>query len=244
MGRAVSIPAELAAVNRRLPKVAVFSGRTAAWLHGLDLPPCDPIEVTLPMNSQTSRLAAVRLTRSDLSASEISTVCQLRTTAITRTVADVARRLSVVEAVAVFDMALHRRVVNTKELREWMNSHSRYRGIRTLRRAMELAEPAAESPMETRLRLLLVLAGLPKPRVQVSLYDDAGIFIARPDLCYPRKRLVIEYDGATHRDSLAADNRRQNRLIDAGYRLLRFTAGDVLNTPASVVGLVRRTLAS
>ena len=89
-----------------------------------------------------------------------------------------------------------------------------------------------------------MLAGLPKPRVQVSLYDDAGIFIARPDLCYPRKRLVIEYDGATHRDSLAADNRRQNRLIDAGYRLLRFTAGDVLNTPASVVGLVRRTLAS
>jgi very-short-patch-repair endonuclease len=42
--------------------------------------------------------------------------------------------------------------------------------------------------------------------------------------------------------SLAADNRRQNRLIDAGYRLLRFTAGDVLDAPAAVVLMVGRAL--
>ena len=96
--------------------------------------------------------------------------------------------------------------------------------------------------METRLRLLLVLAGLPHPRGQVSLRDDFGLFLARPDLYYPDARLAIEYDGATHRVSLAADNRRQNRLIDAGYRLLRFTAGDVLDTPAAVVSMVRRAL--
>jgi very-short-patch-repair endonuclease len=41
---------------------------------------------------------------------------------------------------------------------------------------------------------------------------------------------------------LAADNRRQNRLVDAGYRLLRFTAFDVLSTPHSVVTLVSRAL--
>src|SRR5438105_13811355 len=57
--RAESIPASLAKVNRRLPRLAVFSGRTAAWIHGLDLPPCDPIEVTLPMHSATSHLAGV-----------------------------------------------------------------------------------------------------------------------------------------------------------------------------------------
>ena len=38
----------LAALSRRLPTTAVFSGRTASWLHGLDLHPCDPVEVTLP----------------------------------------------------------------------------------------------------------------------------------------------------------------------------------------------------
>ena len=96
--------------------------------------------------------------------------------------------------------------------------------------------------METRLRLLLVLAGLPRPGAQVSLRDDFGLFLARPDLYYPDARLAIEYDGATHRESLAADNRRQNRMVDAGYRLLRFTAADVLSTPDSVVTLVRRAL--
>ena len=102
----------------------------------------------------------------------------------------------------------------------------------------------AESVMESRLRLLLILAGLRPPRTQGSLRDEYGLFLARPDLYYPDARLAIEYDGASHRESLAADNRRQNRLIDAGYRLLRFTAGDVLDAPAAVVSMVRRALVS
>jgi very-short-patch-repair endonuclease len=108
---------------------------------------------------------------------------------------------------------------------------------------MELADAASESPMETRLRVLLVSAGLPKPCVQAEI-SDGGTFIARVDLLYPEQRLVIEYDGATHRASVAADNRRQNRLIDAGYRILRFTGSDIVRTPAALVGQVRRALAA
>jgi len=78
----------------------------------------------------------------------------------------------------------------------------------------------------------------------VPLRDAVGLFVGRPDLYYQRQRLAIEYDGATHHDSLAADNRRQNRLVNAGYRLLRFTAADVLSAPDSVVGLVREALQS
>jgi very-short-patch-repair endonuclease len=97
--------------------------------------------------------------------------------------------------------------------------------------------------METKLRLLLVQAGLPRPEVQVTLRDSNGVFLGRPDLYYPEKRLAIEYDGATHRENLVADNRRQNLLVDAGHRLLRFSAADVLRTPAAVVSMVRRALA-
>lgn len=236
------LPPELEAVNRRLPRLAVYSGRTAAWLHGLDFEPCNPIEVTLPMDSRTSHLARVALMRSNLSACEISTVRDLRVTSITRTVADVARARSLVEATVVFDMALHSRKVSRDQLRNWISSHPGFRGVRTLRRAIELAEPASASPMETRLRLLLVLDGLPRPLAQVSLYDDTGMFIGRPDLYYRDHRLAIEYDGATHRDSLSADNRRQNRLLEAGHRILRFTASDVFLTPASVVAQVQRAL--
>ncbi len=195
------------------------------------------------MDSRTSHLASVRLTRSNLSESEVATVGDFRATSKIRTVADLGRCRPVVDAVAILDMGLHARMVTTSQLREWIASHAGYRGIGTLRRAIELAEPAAESPMETRLRLLLMLAGLPKPRVQVSLRDGRGIVMARADLYYPGRRLVIEYDGGTQGDSLAADNRRQNRLIDAGCRILRFTAVDVLQTPATTVALVRRAIA-
>lgn len=88
--------------------------------------------------------------------------------------------------------------------------------------------------------MLLVLGGLPRPKAQIPLHDEHGWFLGRADLYYPERRLVIEYDGAAHRDSLATDNRRQNRLVDAGYRVLRFTAWDVLGSPDSVLDLVRR----
>jgi len=168
----------------------------------------------------------------------------VRVTSAVRTIADLACKLPLTDAVALLDTALHGRLVNGGRLRDWASTHAGYRGVRRLKRALELADPAAESVMETRLRLLLVLAGLPHPRGQVSLRDDFGLFLARADLYYPDARLAIEYDGATHRESLAADNRRQNRLINAGYRLLRFTAGDVLDTPAAVVSVVRRALAT
>jgi very-short-patch-repair endonuclease len=96
--------------------------------------------------------------------------------------------------------------------------------------------------METRLRLLLVLAGLPRPEAQVSIRDDQGRFLGRPDLLYRVEHLAIEYDGGNHRDRLADDNRRQNGLIGAGLRVLRFTASDVYGAPDAVVMQVRHGL--
>ena len=231
----------LKAAMRRLPPGAALSGRSAAWLHGLDVAPCQPIEATVPTSSRVTRVEGVAISR----AAEIETVRAkgLPVTTRVQTLADLGRRLELVEAVVILDMALHRRMITSLQLERWADAHPGCRGVARLRRAIELAEPAAESPMETRLRLLLVLRGLPRPRAQVSLFSAGGVFLARPDLYYPSHRLGIEYDGAVHRDSLAADNRRQNRLVEAGYRLLRFTAGDIVATPDATADLVRRTLA-
>ena len=96
--------------------------------------------------------------------------------------------------------------------------------------------------METRLRWLLLRAGLPTPEVQTDLRDADGRLICRADLYYPAARLVVEYDGANHRERLVEDNRRQNLLMDAGYALLRFTAADINRQPEVVETLVRRAL--
>ena len=66
--------------------------------------------------------------------------------------------------------------------------------------------------------------------------------MGRPDLYNAEHKLGLEYDGATHRDTLVEDNRRQNRLLNAGIRLLRFTAADIYQAPKSVIELVRREL--
>ena len=95
--------------------------------------------------------------------------------------------------------------------------------------------------METRLRLLIVLAGLPCPVVQIEIIDN-GQFIARPDLLYVEERLVIEFDGGTHRERMVDDNRRQNRLVSAGYTVLRFTSADVYRRPDAVVAEIRSQL--
>jgi very-short-patch-repair endonuclease len=216
----------IAAARPRLPAGSAFAGGTAAWLHGLEVQPCDPIQVIVPGPSGMSA-RGLWISRARLDSCDVVERRGMPVTSIRRTLWDLGRRLPLVEAVVVADMALHLGLVDLELLHP---------------RIARLAEPAAESSMETRLRMLLVLSRLPRPQAQVSLYADRGEFIARADLYYPSQRLVIEYDGGTHRDRLVADDRRQNALLRAGFGLLRFTAPDVLGTPDSVVGQVRQAL--
>jgi hypothetical protein len=209
----------LTAVARRLPDGAAFSGRTALWLHGMDEASRDPIEVTIPGPSGAGRLAGATVRRAALTSMEIVLRRGLPTTSALRTVLDLGGRNPLTEGVVVADMFLHAELVTLAELSAYVAEHPRARGIARFRRVLQLAEPKAESPMETRLRMLLMLAGLPRPEVQVDVHDEEGGFLARPDLLYRLQRLAIEYDGGNHRDRMVDDNRRQNGLTGAGLRL-------------------------
>ncbi len=228
----------LAEAHRRLPLGSVFSGLTAAWLHGLDVVPCAPIEATVPPGAGVSMRSGIALRRATLAMDDVARARGLPVTTVVRTLAELCGRLQLSEAVAVVDAALHARRIKLPVLAAWAKSHGGRPGVRALRQVLEHAEPAAESMMESRLRMVLVLGGLPRPTAQVSIHDRWGRFIGRPDLYYEEARLGIEYDGSHHRETLADDNRRQNKLLHAGVRLLRFTAGDVLGDPAAVVAHV------
>ena len=230
---------EFAAARLRVPPIAAFSGRSAAWLHGLDLEPCDPIEMTLP--ARVSARSGLAVSRAALPESDVVIVHGYRATSIIRTLRDICSRECLTEAVVTLDMALHSRIVDLASL-GISAATSSSPGVVNFRRAVTLAEPNAESPMESRLRMLLVLGGLPRPQAQIRLFDSHGIFLGRPDLYYPDQRLALEYDGANHRDRLAEDNRRQNRLLANDFRLLRFTAADIRRTPYAVVAQVAKML--
>ena len=232
----------LQAATCRLPASSAFSGLTAAWLHGLDVKACDPIEVTIPKGVGVSTRSGMKVSRARLGPDEVACVRGLLATGVLRTLEDLGRRLSLTEATVIVDMALHAGLVEISAFLNWVHTRQGGRGLINLRQVALHAEPKAESAMETRLRMLLVLAGLPRPEAQVPVHDRSGRFVGRPDLFYPELRIGLEYDGGLHRESLVADNRRQNRLLEAGIHLLRFTAGDVLSHPDQVVAQVRTML--
>lgn len=159
---------KLIAAARRLPPVAAFSGFTAAWLHGIDISRAD-IEVTVPEELGVRARSGIRVRRATLSEQDVVRIRSVRATAILRTIADVCGRLDLVEAVAIADSALHSRRVTVQQLTEWAKRHAGRPGIVRLKRVISLAEPASESPMESRLRMVLVLAGLPKPKSPWSM---------------------------------------------------------------------------
>src|SRR5712692_9191848 len=210
----------------RVAPTAAFSGKTAAWLHGLDATPCDPIEAIVPGDGEGWERGGNRVRRAALDDCEVVVRRGFRTTSPVRTLYDLSRELSLTESVVITDMALHAGVITPGDVSEWIDRRAGRKGVGAMRLLLHFGEPAAESPMETRLRMLLVLNGLPRPEVQVTVRDERGSFLGRPDLYYREHRLGLEYDGETHRASLVEDNRRQNRLLLANVRLLRFTAAD------------------
>lgn len=92
-------------------------------------------------------------------------------------------------------------------------------GHERAREVLALSDVEAQSPMETRLRLLLVDAGLPRPVAQYSVLDSGGGWLATADLAYPQLRLALEYDGAVHWTSRrdAYDRDRDRLLVAEGW---------------------------
>ena len=87
-----------------------------------------------------------------------------------------------------------------------------------------------ESEREQMLLRVLREHGLPEPERQFSIYDDAGNFLARPDLVYRDLKIAMEYDSYQHhvgKDALVRDSRRRNAIAAIGWLTLVATAEDV-----------------
>lgn len=231
----------LSAWRSLLPPESVFTGSTAAWLLGLDLSPNEPIEAVVPRRSGIHSKDGLVIRRFRISKSEVVSVHGLLATNLHRTLSDICLRRPAVEALIAIDMAIARGLTDAATLTSHADGTKGRPGSRILH-ALALVAGPAESPMETRLRWLLHQSRLPRPEVQVALRDDDGRFVGRADLYYPGSRLVIEYDGANHRERLVEDDSRQNLLTNAGYRLLRFTAADFHRQPEVVIAQVQEAL--
>jgi very-short-patch-repair endonuclease len=157
-----------------------------------------------------------------------------------RTAFDIARWAPTpTERVAGADAVAYQCGLDADAIRKVWRRHPGAHGTVGLPRVLSLLDPAAESPMESRIRMALVLAGLPTPRVQFETGRH------RLDHAYPEVLLGIEHDGGHHREPEQArrDLAREAELTRAGWRLLRYPSHVVLGSPEAIVAEVRSILA-
>lgn len=135
------------------------------------------------------------------------------------------------EAVAFIDACAHSRWIKLATLSGYLLTRQGARRIAFIRHAAELADPASRSPWESRLRVFYVtVAGLPRPAVNVPIFDLDGRLLGIADLLDHEAGLVTEFDGGQHRDRRQhrADNEREELFEDAGLTVVRADSLDLL----------------
>lgn len=119
-----------------------------------------------------------------------------------RTAYDLARwapRLT--ERVVAVDALTHNCGVDLDAIRALRHRYLGCHGGADITDALRLSDRRSESPMESRVRMVLVLDGLP-PEVQYPVVLRGRRY--RLDLAYPRQRVAVEYNGEEHRSQRRA----------------------------------------
>lgn len=213
------------------PRSALLSHSTAARLLGIAVPEDPTIHVTVPAASLRRGRSGIR---SHVSVHRATwEVNGLRTSGEADLFCELASLLDLVDLVVAGDSIAKGQGADA--LRDQVAEHQCAAGA-TARRAAELVRDAVESPMETRTRLLLMLAGFPPPRINHQIQHRQGHY--RPDLCWPELRLAVEYDGQHHRTDLGQwdrDIRRREWFQAQGWRVITLVARDIYQRPEETI---------
>lgn len=157
---------------------------------------------------------------------------------------EMAELVGLVDLVVLGDWLVRRRRATPTKLVAFCRTSKHKQARRALEAALYVRKKV-DSPMETRLRMLLVLAGLPEPTVNVEVRDDDGELIRRYDLSWPRVRLAVEYGGRHHVEVLETwedDVERRNASDEDGWRTIEVVSAGVFATPGQTVQRVWRAL--
>ncbi len=225
-------------------------GRTAARLHGLPglllRRPHEPVDIALPGegdNRQRRGYLRHWMTTPD---AETVDLAGIRTSTIRRTLEDLALLCDRDVFVAVLDAMLQQERLTRDEILDLrVRVTARRHGDRAERWWSQI-DGRAESPLETRVRLLLDDAGLLPDELQWLVRDpSSGLPLARLDFAWPSLRVAIETDGAgPHGEptALYRDRTRQNALVRLGWNVLRFTWRDAMYEARGLRETVRAAL--
>ncbi|BCJ46133.1 hypothetical protein GCM10010168_50820 [Actinoplanes ianthinogenes] len=234
------------AVSLILPRHAAIGGPSAAHLWGAGLVRSEPpVSVVTSRDKWMHKHPRLRIHHTTLAPGDLTELGGIAVTTPERTAFDLGRRLSRTDGVVLIDAMIHAGRLDANAVIDLARQRAWWPRIGHLRNVMSLTDGRAESPMETRLRLLLHDGGVPRPEPQFEVRDDRGLLVARVDLGWPAARLAVEYEGDHHRDQsqFRRDITRTHNLQRHGWTVMRFGADDVLRCPHDTVLAVATELA-
>ncbi|MUM15315.1 DUF559 domain-containing protein, partial [Mycobacteroides sp. CBMA 326] len=184
--------------------------------------------------------------RSDILRLDEQTVVQgLPVTTPARTAFDIGRQTTVDLAVERLDALMNATGVSTADIESLVQRHRGARGLTRLAQVLPLIDGGAESPWETRTRLIVVRAGFPAPQTQLTVRDRFGDFVARLDMGWRDRKVGMEFDGAQHWTDARQRTRdidRAKELADEGWRIIRVSSDMVRHRAGTLVSRVAEAL--
>lgn len=251
-----------------LPTEATFTHHTALVLGGWLTPqggryrPEDPspgtsLHVSVPMGTARPRGRGLVAHQWYPEPDDVVGLAGLRVSSPARTWCDLGAADEPLTDLVILADALRRRGVGVGRLRARLDAWEGRRGALVLRTALRRSRDRVDSPMETRLRLLLEGAGLPEPMVNEWVKSADGTPLHCPDLSWPQWRVAVDYDGRHHNDRdderdvsagrasdwrARQDQSRRDLLAEDGWAFRVFTSFDVFRQPAILIERVRRAL--
>jgi hypothetical protein len=173
----------------------IIGGVAASALHGASWIDVDtPIELFCKLRPQPGLV----IRKDVLADDEITRVAGLPVTTRSRTAFDLGRYLERGEAVARLDALMRASPFTQEDVLLLAKRYSGVRGLKSLRKALPLVDGGASSPRETRLRLLYIDAGLPRPTTQIPIVVGRGRLVRMADMGWEEFMVVSEYDGEQH----------------------------------------------
>jgi hypothetical protein len=221
---------------------------TAASLYGFDTENPKDLHVLNPPQHQLRNADGLVVHRRE--GAPMAKVSGRPATAAGWTAIEVARSLRRPRALATLDAALRSGTCNRVDLVRALTNQSGRRGVVAVRELLPLADPRAESPMESEARLVMIDGGLPVPELQYEIIDGRGQ-LRRLDFAWPDHQVAAEYDGMdwhSGADAMLSDRNRTSALMDVRWTVVPITHEDVRRRPddlvARIAGRLRHTRAA
>ncbi|KIU15613.1 hypothetical protein [Mycolicibacterium llatzerense] len=215
---------------------------TAAALYGFDTENPKDLHVLNPPHHQLRNADGLVVHRRD--GAPMAEVRGRPATTAAWTAIEVARSLRRPRSLATLDAALRSGTCDRLELARALTKQAGRRGVVVVRELLPLADPRAESPMESEARLVIIDGGLPAPVLQYELIDGRGQ-LRRLDFAWPDYRVAAEYDGMdwhSGADAMLANRNRTSALMDIRWTVVPIVFEDVRRRPDDLVSRIAMQL--